>query len=78
MNDMLQQGVIRKSVSPFSAPALLVKKQDGSCQFCIKYRMLNQSTVKHKFPIPAIEELLDELSRAKFFSKLDLKAGYHQ
>lgn len=78
VSDMLQQGIIQLSSSAFASPVLLVKKKDLSWRFCVDYCQLNAITVKGKYPVPIIEELLGELSGAAYFTTLDLQARFHQ
>jgi hypothetical protein len=78
LDELVASGFIQPSKSPFGAPVLFVKKKDGSMRMCVDYRDLNRITVKNRYPLPRIEELFDRLQGAKYFSKIDLRSGYHQ
>jgi hypothetical protein len=78
LQELLDRGFIRPSVSPWGAPVLFVKKKDGTMRLCVDYRELNRVTIKNKYPLPRIDDLFDQLKEAKVFSKIDLRSGYHQ
>jgi hypothetical protein len=78
LQDFVDHGFIRPSTSPYGAPVLFVKKKEGDLRMCVDYRALNKQTIKNTYPLPRIDELLDRLSGAKVFTKIDLRSGYHQ
>ncbi|GFH33445.1 RNA-directed DNA polymerase homolog [Haematococcus lacustris] len=78
LDELLAKGYIRPSTSPFGSAVLFVRKKDGSLRMCVDYRALNQLTIKNRYPLPRIDDLLDQLAGARVFSKIDLKSGYHQ
>ena len=78
LTESLAKGYIQESKSPYGAPVLFVKKKDGTMRMCVDYRALNKITIKNKYPLPRIDELLDRLLGAKYFSKIDLRSGYWQ
>jgi len=78
LEELTENCFIEPSLAPFGAPVLFVKKKDGNLRMCVDYRKLNNITFKNSYPIPRIDDLLDQLYGAKIFSSLDLRSGYHQ
>ncbi|KAL0291047.1 UNVERIFIED_CONTAM: RNA-directed DNA polymerase [Sesamum calycinum] len=78
LEELLDKGFIWPSISPWGAPVLFVKKKDRSMRLCVDYRQLNRITIKNKYPLPRIDELLDQLKGATVFSKINLRTGYWQ
>ena len=78
LEDLINRGFITPSTSPYAAPVLFVPKKDGTSRMVIDYRLLNAITIKNRYPLPRIDELMDRLQGAKVFSKIDLASGYHQ
>jgi len=78
LEELLENQFISPSVSPWGAPVLLVKKKDGSMRLCVDYRQLNKVTIKNRYPLPRIDDLMDRLVGAEVSSKIDLRSGYHQ
>jgi hypothetical protein len=76
--ELLVKGYIKPSKSPYGAPVFFVHKKDGTLRMCVDYRALNKATVKNWYPLPRIDDLFDRLSRAKVFSRIDLRSGYYQ
>ena len=77
VNKVVERGMARSSSSPFCSPVLLVHKKDGTYRMCVDYCALNLITIKNRFPIPKIEDLFDNLQGSTYFSRIDLKSGYH-
>ena len=78
IDELIAQGHIRPSQSPYGAPVLFVPKKDGRWRMCVDYRALNKQTIKDKYPLPRIDDLIDRLGQARHFTTLDLASGYHQ
>lgn len=78
LQELLDKGLIKPSVSPWGALVIFIKKKDDALHLCIDYRILNKVTIKNRYPLPRIDELFDQMKGATIFSKIDLRSGYHQ
>src|ERR1044072_1820914 len=78
LEDLSSKGFIRPSLSPWGAPVLLVKEKDGRSRLCVDYRQLNKGTIKNRYPLPRIDDLMDQLKGGAVSSKIDFRSGYHQ
>jgi hypothetical protein len=78
LHDLLEKGFIHPSTSPWGAPILFVNKNDGGFRLCVDYRVLNKVTIKNSFPLPRIDDIFDQLTSAKFFTKIELRSDYYK
>ena len=78
LQELVNRGFIRPSISPWGVPMLFVKKKDGTWRLCIDYRQLNKVTIRNKYPLPRVDDLIDQLQGVKVFSKINLRSGYYQ
>ena len=78
LQELLEKGYIKPSVSPWGAPVLFVKKKDVTFRMCIDYHQLNKLTIKNRYPLPRIDDIFDQVRGASVFWKIDLRTGYHQ
>ena len=78
LQELLDKGFIRPSTSPWGAPVLFAKKKDKTLRLCIAYRQFNRVAIKNRYPLPRINDLVDQLRGARVYSKIDLRTGYHQ
>lgn len=78
LKELIDKEYIRPSVTPWGASVLFVKKKDGTLRLCIDYRQLNKLMIKNRYPLPRIDDLFDQIKGAAFFSKIDMRSGYHQ
>ena len=78
LHKMQERGVIQPSASPWASPVVLVRKKDGTHRFCVDYRRLNAVTRMDQYPLPRIDDLLDQLEKSRYFSTFDLASGYWQ
>jgi hypothetical protein len=77
VQELLDKGIIRPSSSPCGSPIVLIPKKHGTWMMCIEFRALNKITVKNHYPLPRIDDLLDQLNNVVYFTKMDLRSGYH-
>lgn len=78
IEELLISGIIRNSISPYASPVIIVKKQDGSDRLCVDFSALNRVTLKHRYPLPLIDDQLDRLGKGNYFTTLDMASGFHQ